>query len=264
MIVWDMDPEAIRIGDFAVRWYGLLFATSFLMGFHLTKQIFVAEKVKVELLDRLLIFMIVGTVLGARLGHTLFYEPEVYLQNPLRILKVWEGGLASHGAFVGITVALWIFCRRHGLGLLWLMDRLTLGVALAGFFIRLGNFFNSEIVGRPSDLPWAVSFARLDGVARHPAQLYESISYLLIFLVLYWFYWKTAVSKARGFMLGAFLVLVFGVRFVLEFFKENQVPFEAGLPVNMGQLLSVPLVLGGLFLMWQAYRYTAQSGARGK
>lgn len=249
MIQWNMSPEILSLGIVSIRWYGLLFATSFVLGFRLIEKIFAFEKVSAEHLDRLFIYMVVGTIAGARLGHCLFYEPDIYLANPIQILKIWEGGLASHGAALGIFGLLALYCRKYRLNWIWLVDRLCLAVALSGGLIRLGNLFNSEILGRPADVPWSFVFRRIDLIPRHPTQIYESITYFVTFGILNWLYWKKKKGVERGFLFGLFLILVFGGRFFLEFFKENQVAFEASLPLNMGQLLSLPLVTIGVVLV---------------
>lgn len=247
-IVWNVRPEIFSIGPLTIRWYGLFFAISFILGFNIVQKIFAAEKVPEKHLDRLFVYMVIGTIGGARLGHTLFYEPEIYLSDPLRILKIWEGGLASHGAAVGIFFMLWLYKRQTGLSWLWMVDRLCLTVALAGGFIRLGNLFNSEILGKESSVPWAFEFFSVDRVPRHPTQIYESLTYFASFGILYWLYWKRGKGRQRGYLFGLFLMLIFGSRIFWEFFKENQVPFESSLPLNMGQLLSIPLVIAGAIL----------------
>lgn len=258
---WNVSPELLQLGPIVFRWYGILFALSFALGFHLTKKMFIREKRPLIYVDYLIFYMMVATVIGARLGHTLFYEPSVYLADPVRILYIWEGGLASHGAAIGIFTALWLFCKRNPqFSFLWVVDRLCIGVAGAGVLIRTGNFFNSEILGRPTHSNWGVVFSRIDQVPRHPAQLYEALCYLLIFIWLYRLYWKTEWYKVPGFIIGNFLVLVFGARFVLEFFKENQVAFESGLPLNLGQLFSIPLILIGTFLIVRGYASAKASG----
>lgn len=254
MLNWDVNPEVFSIGFVSIRWYGLFFAISFMLGFQLMQRIFAAEKVSEKHLDRLFIYMVVGTIVGARLGHTLFYEPEIYLADPIRILKITEGGLASHGGGIGIFIALYLYSRKYKLGWLWMVDRLCLTVALAGGFIRLGNLFNSEILGKPSNVPWAVRFMRVDGIPRHPAMVYESITYFVIFAVLYHLYWKKKKGEIPGFLFGWFLIGTFGARFVWEFFKENQVSFESAMPINMGQILSIPMVLAGIWLVMRAAR----------
>jgi len=249
MLQWNVSPEIFTLGFFSIRWYGLLFALSFVLGFRIMEKIFKAEKVSEEHLDRLMVYMVMGTIVGARLGHCLFYEPDLYLANPLQILKIWEGGLASHGAAIGIFLVLTIFSKKYKFNWFWLADRISLPVALSGGFIRLGNLFNSEIFGKPTDMPWAFIFVRIDGLSRHPTQLYESLTYFLTFGLLSWLYWKKQKGEVRGFLFGLFLVLVFGSRFIWEFFKENQVVFEASLPLNLGQILSVPLVVMGIVFM---------------
>jgi phosphatidylglycerol:prolipoprotein diacylglycerol transferase len=250
MIHWNVSPEIFTLGPLQPRWYGVLFATAFLGGFQLLKQFSLREKVPLKHLDSMLYHMAFGTIVGARLGHCLFYEPDVYLRDPIRILFIWEGGLASHGAFIGIILALWRFSRKSGLAYSWVVDRCAIGVALAGFFIRTGNLFNSEILGKPASLPWSFVFVRVDQVPRHPTQIYEALSYLCIFGVLYWMYWRTEARKRPYRLFGSMLAMTFTARFFLEFFKENQVAFESSLPLNMGQLLSIPVVLTGLVLVW--------------
>jgi phosphatidylglycerol:prolipoprotein diacylglycerol transferase len=254
-IIWNVSPDLLHLGPITFRWYGVLFALCFAAGFQITKAAFIREKRPLIYVDYLIFYMMVGTVVGARLGHTLFYEPDIYLRDPIRILKIWEGGLASHGAAVGIFTAMWLFCRKYrDFTFLWVCDRNCIGVAISGFLIRTGNLFNSEILGKPTHADWGVVFARVDQIPRHPAQVYEALSYLMIFFFLYRMYWKTKWYKVDGVIFGSFLVLCFGARFFLEFFKENQVGFEASLPLNMGQLLSIPLVIAGAALVIRGYR----------
>ena len=254
MIEWNVNPEIFHIGFVSIRYYSLLFMLSFILGIVIFNSIYKRENKRKEDLDPLLIYMMLGTVIGARLGHCLFYDPIYYLNNPIKILEVWEGGLASHGAAIGILISLYLFSKKHpDQPFLWLVDRIVITVALAGFFIRIGNLFNSEIIGKPTDVPWAFIFLRAQVAdpltPRHPTQIYEALAYLTIFIILYFIYKRQGASMRRGFLLGLFLVLVFGVRFFVEFLKENQVPFEAGLPLNMGQILSIPLVLLGIYLV---------------
>lgn len=255
VIPWDPDPVIFRIGALAVRWYGLLFASGFLFGYIIMRKIFRNEGIGDEVLDRLTIYMAVGTIVGARLGHCLFYEPGYYLSNPLEILFVWHGGLASHGAAIGILLALWFFIRKEKKPYLWIVDRIVIVVALAGALIRLGNLMNSEIYGIETTVPWGFVFLlKGENVPKHPTQIYEALSYLLIFGLLYIIYWKNKGRLKPGMLLGLFLILVFGARFFIEFVKENQVDFEAGMWLNMGQLLSIPFVLGGLLLFFRSLR----------
>lgn len=254
-INWNVSPEIFRIGPVAIRWYGLLFALGFVIGYQIMTKFFLKEKRPLKDLEALTITMIVGTIVGARLGHCLFYDPVYYLSNPVKILKIWEGGLASHGAAIGILLALWYYTKKHPkYTMLWLLDRIVIVVALAGAFIRLGNFFNSEIIGTPVSLPWAVIFTRIDTIARHPAQLYESLSYLLIFIYLFRSYYKFDGKIPKGRFFGIFLILVFSARFIIEFFKEVQSPFEHNLPLDLGQLLSIPFILAGIYFLWRSWK----------
>ena len=256
-INWDVNPEIFHVGSWPVRWYGLLFAMGFLIGVQIMTYIFRVEKKPKADLDPLLMTMVISTIVGARLGHFLFYEPAMFLHNPLKIITPPFAGLASHGGVIGIMIGLWLYSQRAsskitGQTFLWLIDRLCIPATLVGAFIRFGNLMNSEIFGKPTDVPWAFVFLRdheFSQVPRHPTQLYESLSYLIVFAVLFW-YWKMyRKQSAPGMMLGISLVWVFGLRFVWEFYKENQVGFEDGMSLNMGQILSIPAVLFGLFLL---------------
>ncbi len=256
-INWNVNPEIFRIGGFAVRWYGLLFASSFFFGYLILYKVFKKENISIKYLDELTTYMIIGTIVGARLGHCFFYEPQYYLQHPWKILMIWEGGLASHGAAIGIIVTILIFSYVKKLTFLWVMDRVVIVVALSGFLIRMGNLMNSEIFGIPTSLPWGFRFPRATDipeaiVPRHPTQLYEGLSYLIIFLLLWWLYYKKEGKPPRGLLFGLFLILVFGVRFLIEFIKEPQEGFEKSMILNMGQLLSIPLIITGAILVYLA------------
>jgi len=248
-ITWDVGPELLNIGPLSVRWYGLLFAMAFIVGFQIMQWMYKRENKPVSDVEQLTIYMIVGTVIGARLGHCLFYNPEYYLANPLEILMVWKGGLASHGASIGILISLYLYTKKKKVSFLWQMDRVVIATALGGSFIRLGNLFNSEIIGKAADVPWAFIFTKVDNVPRHPTQLYESLGYLIIFLILFFIYKNKYKQLNDGFIFGLFLILLFAFRFFVEFFKENQTGFEEGMAFNMGQLLSVPFVILGVILI---------------
>jgi prolipoprotein diacylglyceryl transferase len=253
-IEWSVSPEIFNIGPISVRWYGFLFAMAFVAGYFIMIRIFNKEGRPSTDVEQLAIYMIFGTVIGARLGHCLFYNPSYYLTNPIEIIKVWEGGLASHGAAIGILIALHLYSKKKkGMTFLWIIDRVVIVVALAGTFIRLGNLFNSEIIGKPTDVSWAFIFTAVDNVPRHPAQLYESIAYFLIFLILIFIYLKRK-EKKDGLLFGLFLVLVFAFRFFVEFLKENQSGFEQGMALNMGQLLSIPFVLTGFYFIVRSFK----------
>ncbi len=256
-IIWDIDPEIIRIGSWPLRWYGLLFAAGFLIGVQVITFIFRTEKKPLSDTDPLLITIVLSAVIGARLGHFLFYEPTLFLRDPLGIITPPFAGLASHGGILGTIIGLWLYAQRAsskatGQTFLWVTDRICITAALTGAFIRFGNLMNSEIFGKPTNVPWGFVFVRdheFSQVPRHPTQLYESLSCLILFAVLFWF-WKTyRKQSAPGTMLGISLVWVFGLRFVWEFFKENQVAFEDSMTLNVGQLLSIPAVLVGVFLL---------------
>lgn len=253
-IQWDVDPVIVELGPFPLRWYSLGWLLAFGVGYFLVRWMYLREEKPEQDLESLLFYMMLGAMIGARLGHVMFYRPDYYLQHPLEIIAVWKGlrGLASHGGVLGILVSLYLFSRRRpDQPYLWVLDRVAVATALGGMFIRLGNLMNSEILGLPSDLPWAIAFVRVDLLPRHPAQLYEAISYLIIFLVLLYHYRKKAPDIPHGTLIGWFFTLMFSARFLIEFVKERHVPFEMGLPLSMGQLLSVPLVLAGVALVWR-------------
>ena len=191
-IFWNVSPEIIKLGPFSLRWYGLLFALAFVFGYIILTKVYKLEKKSQADLEQLSIYVILGTVIGARLGHCLFYDPVYYLSHPIEIIKVWEGGLASHGAAIGILISIYLISKKQkDKSMLWILDRLVIVVALGGALIRLGNLFNSEIIGKAADVPWAFIFARIDNIPRHPTQLYESFFYLITFAVLYFTYMKT-------------------------------------------------------------------------
>ena len=254
MIEWNVSPEIITLGPIVLRWYSMMFLIAFLLGLFIMRWIYNKEGFKAERVDQLFMYMFFSTIIGARLGHCLFYDPVYYLSNPLEILMVWHGGLASHGAAIGILSGLYIYSKKNpDLGYAWIVDRIVIVVALAGFFIRMGNLFNSEIIGIPTNSDWGFIFSSVDRIPRHPAQLYEAIAYLIIFIVLFLIYKKYYLQLKNWFLLGLFLILVFGFRFFVEFVKENQVGFEESLALNMGQILSIPAVLCGIILIFAGY-----------
>ena len=271
-IDWTVDSQLID-GLKTPNLYGLLFVTGLIIGFFVVKKIYQKEDIPEKQLDKLVLFMVLSTVIGARLGHVFFYGPywgpEGYLSNPGNIIKVWEGGLASHGAAVAILCALWYYSKYVvAKPFLWILDRISPSIAIAGCFIRLGNLVNHEIVGDPSNVPWAFKFHRYyneqmmgyDPTPRHPAQLYESICYLFSFLVLYYMFWKLEKYKQPGFVFGFFLILVFGARFLIEFVKLTQTNNDDSILIstglNTGQWLSIPLVLTGFYLIYKSFHKT--------
>ena len=255
-MIWDVSPELFHIGPITVRWYGLFFAMSFLLGYEIMRYVFRQEHKPERDLSTLLFVMMAGTVIGARLGHTLLYEPEFYLSHPIEILEVWKSGPASHGGAIGILTALYLYSRkRPDQPFLWLLDRMVIPVALAGFWIRMGNLMNSEIIGRPTDLPWGMVFARVDLISRHPTQVYEALAYLTIFAILFAVYRKHKRTIVAGYISGIFFTLVFSVRFLIEFLKVPQVAFEEQWVLDMGQWLSIPFILLGLILWGRALKF---------
>ncbi|MAT38179.1 MAG: prolipoprotein diacylglyceryl transferase [Ectothiorhodospiraceae bacterium] len=250
MIHWNVDPELITIGPFHLRWYGLLFALGFILAYYVMAWMFKREKRSEDDLNRLLLFMMVSTVIGARLGHCLFYEPQFYLSNPIEILKVWEGGLASHGAALGILIGLSLFVKRTpNMTFNWIIDRIAVVIPIAALCVRLGNLFNSEILGIPGDVPWAFVFERIDSVPRHPVQLYEAFSYAGLFFVLFGLYKKGDILKKPPMLAGIFLIGLFSLRFLTEFFKSSQTHIDTTWAISMGQFLSLPLIALGIVLV---------------
>ncbi len=263
---WAPNETIFKIGSFGLHYYSLMFVIAFAVGFYMMKKFYQHEKVSEEYLEPLFIFTIVGTLLGARLGEVFFYNWDYYQNNLAEILlpiKVTADGLeftgyrglASHGAAIGIITSLYLYQRKYSYKpLLWVLDRLCITVAFAGIFIRIGNFFNSEIVGLYSNSDFGVVFLnRGEVLPRHPVQLYESFGYLIVFLILHHLYWNTNRKDQTGFLFGAFFVLLFGVRFIAEFVKESQGGFETSLGVlSTGQWLSIPLILVGFYLLRRA------------
>ncbi|MGD0340112.1 MAG: prolipoprotein diacylglyceryl transferase [Bacteroidales bacterium] len=259
IVPWNVNPEIFRIGHFAIRWYGLLFASSFLFGYIIMLKIFKNENLSEALLDKLTIYMAVGTIVGARLGHCFFYEPSYYLAHPVEIFEIWHGGLASHGAGIGILTAVEIFAYKEKKGYFWTLDRIAIVVALSGFFIRMGNLMNSEIYGIETTVPWGFVFLRNGETApKHPTQIYEALAYLFIFFLLFRIYWKEKGKHTEGSLISLAIILIFIARFFIEFLKEDQVAFEKALRLhvglNMGQLLSLPFILIGVLGLWASIK----------
>ena len=264
-ITWEASPEIVKIGFITLRWYGLLFASGFLVGLFMVQRMFKAEKAPEEWLDKAFIYIVLGAVIGARLGHVFFYQWDYYSQNLGEIPMIWKGGLASHGGTIGVIVGLWLFSRFVSKrSILWIMDKVVVPSALAACFIRLGNLMNSEIIGKPTEAAWGFIFKNayftqaeiaqgLHEVPRHPVQLYEALSYLLIFFILFWTYWKTDKRHKPGFLLGLFLILLWTARFFLEYFKKSQGGLESAFndALSTGQLLSIPFVLVGMYFVFR-------------
>ena len=253
-ITWGPAPEIFSIGPIHVRYYSVLFVSGFIIGYYIFMRFFKREGLPVEILDTLLYTLLGSAVVGARLGHCLFYEPEYYLSRPWEIFMVWEGGLASHGGAIAILIALWYYARKYGrrynFDYMWLLDRVGVATPLAGALIRLGNLMNSEIYGNATDLPWGFIFTlRGEIVPKHPTQIYEALAYLLTFALLMFLYWRALPKLKKGTMFGIFMIGIFGTRFFIEFVKEPQVAFEQAMTLNMGQWLSIPFVLLGISII---------------
>jgi len=250
-IIWNINPDIITIPiiNHPLRWYGLLFAFGFLFSQQIMYFIYRKEGRALTEIDTLTVYIVVATIVGARLGHVLFYDPVFYFQHPLKIIATWEGGLASHGGAIGILIGLYLFSRKTKVAYLWILDRMVIVAALTGCMIRLGNLMNSEMIGLPTSLPWGFVFTRMDNIPRHPAQLYEALYCFLLFVGSFWIWYKYKGTIKNGFLFSWFLIILFSLRFVDEFFKINQEPFEDGLILNMGQILSIPFVLTGIVIL---------------
>ena len=249
VIHWNPDIEIANFFGLSIRYYGLLFAIGLVLCVYILSWIYKKEKIPIEYIDKLTMHCIIGIIVGARLGHCLFYEPSYYLSNPLEMLKIWKGGLASHGGILGLLTAMYTYSRKTKHPMIDTADLIAVVAGLEFAFIRLGNFMNSEIIGIPTTKPWGVIFARVDNIPRHPAQLYEGISYFLIFTVMMILYIKWRDKLKSGFFFGLGSVLFFSARFAIEFIKENQVGFENEMTLNMGQIsvsythLTLPTIL---------------------
>lgn len=250
-VTWDVSPVIFNLGPLSVRWYGLFWALSFYIGYEIMYRIFKKEGVPLMQVDKLLLYIALGSIVGARLGHCFFYDFKHYINNPLEILMIWQGGLASHGGVIGILLALYYYQKWvSNKSFAWLLDRLVIPISLGAFFIRMGNLMNSEIYGHQTDVSWGFIFVRAgEFVPKHPTQFYEGIPYLLLFLLLGWLYLKKIKVLPPAFMLSLFAIIMFTVRFLVEFVKEDQSAFEANMTLNMGQWLSLPLIVAGVIVM---------------
>ena len=271
-ITWNPDAEMIRIGGFAVRWYSMCWLVGLALAYFLVRKLYKEQKVKDGLFDPLFIYCFIGILLGARLGHCIFYEPEYWLSSPQHVFEIfvpirfmpdgsWKftgyEGLASHGGTIGLTVALiiyWLRVRKHGLGIWQILDNIAIATPITACFIRLGNLVNSEIIGKVTDVPWAFIFERVDMSPRHPGQLYEAIAYAIFFPIGWYLYRKHPERVGTGFFFGLCLVLIFTFRFFIEYTKDIQVAKEAAMTLNIGQMLCIPFVLIGLYCMWRSFK----------
>lgn len=262
LFVWDVPKTLFTIGPVEVRYYGLMWALGFIISAYIISNIMKREGYPEKTFDSFFWYALLSTVIGSRLGHCLFYAPGYYLTHPIEILYIHQGGMASHGAAVGLLVGLWLFSRKNKIPYIWSLDRIGILVAISGALVRIGNFMNSEIFGRPTSLPWGVEFVLSNewntlykGLPCHPTQLYEALAYLIIFVVFLWLYYRKNLAQRRpGAMFGIFLIALFGIRFLIEFIKNPQEDFEVGMILNMGQLLSIPFIVAGCVLLYRAYR----------
>lgn len=270
-IHWNPDPEIINVFGFSLRYYGLLFVSGLILSIYILGWIFKRENLPPENLEKLSVYGMIGILAGARLGHCLFYEPSYYLSHPLEMILpitfppdggikfIGYQGLASHGGALGLLIALYFYSRKTKHSIIDTIDLIAVVAALGSGFIRLANFMNSEIIGMPTTKPWGVIFDQVDNVPRHPAQLYEAISYFIIFAIMMFLYHKLRDKLKNGFFFGLVLVLIFTARFIIEFVKEDQVGFENGMTFNMGQLLSLPYIVVGIGFMIYGIKRTKKT-----
>ena len=269
-VTWNVDPAIFTVLSREIRWYGLLWVIGLIVAVYVVQRIYKSEKLPEKWFDSLFVHMMLGIILGARLGHCLFYEPEYYLANPVEMLKIWKGGLASHGGVIGIIIAVWLYSKRvTKKSMLWTFDRVMVPTGFAAAMIRFGNLMNHEIYGGPTDLPWGFRF--IDNVGlwmrgaepiytepSHPTQIYEALVYLLVFGITMHMYWKTNAKNRQGLILGVGIALIFIARFFIEFIKNVQVDSEIAMRENtgliLGQWLSIPFILWGVWLVWRAMK----------
>lgn len=263
-ILWNPDLEIFRIGNFAIRWYSTCWLIGLALAYFIVKWLYKDQKVKDAYFDPLFIYCFLGILIGARLGHCLFYQPEYFLSSWTHVVEMflpihqmadgsWKftgyEGLASHGGTIGLMVALYLYYRKTGMNLWHVLDDIAIATPITACFIRLGNLMNSEIIGTPTNVPWAFIFERVDMTPRHPGQLYEAIAYFFFFFVMLHFYKRTSKKVGTGFYFGLCLTLIFTFRFFIEYTKDIQVDFESGMIFNMGQLLSIPFIILGIACM---------------
>ena len=274
-VTWSADPVIFDIGFFSLRWYALMFIVGFYIGSKLMEVYYKHDGVNPEKVYTLFLYCFIGTIIGARLGHCLFYDPGYYLANPIEMLKTWKGGLASHGGTLGVFLAVLVYARRDHRSALWVLDRLGIAVAPVAALIRVGNLFNHEIYGHVTSMPWGFRFIENVGAWSHgaepvytepchPTQIYEALCYLAVFAVNAYLYYKTDARNRRGLLLGVFFTGVFGSRFLIEYVKNVQESFEEGMILDMGQILSIPFIVGGIWLIVRAMRRPATANVTGE
>jgi len=275
-ITWNPDIVAFDLGFFAIRWYSLFWALGLVSVYMLMHKMYRQQKISEEQFDPMFMYCFIGILLGARLGHCLFYEPGYYLSHPLEMIlpvRIVPGqgwhftgyeGLASHGGTIGLITALLLYAKHVKLPVMHVLDNVSIVTPVCACAIRLGNLMNSEIIGRPTDVPWAFIFERVDMLPRHPGQLYEALCYALFFGIHWFFYRRYPQKVGTGFFFGLVLFLIFTSRIFIEYTKENQEAFEEGMLLNMGQLLSIPFVVIGLYWMIKSSRATEKTGRSSK
>ena len=257
---WDVHPTLCTFGPVEIRYYGLMWALALGISAYIFSNLIKREGYSDKMFDSIFWYGVLSTIIGARLGHCLFYDPGYYLTHPVEILYIHQGGLASHGAAVGLLVGLWLFSRKNKMPYMWSLDRIAIAVCIAGALVRIGNLMNSEIYGEATSLPWGFVFVRAgETVPMHPTQIYEALAYLILFVVLCWMYYRKDVARKRpGVMFGIFLIALFGFRFFVEFIKNPQEEFERGMLLDMGQWLSVPFVILGVVILYRALKRPAK------
>ena len=257
---WDVYPTLFTFGPVEIRYYGLMWALALGISAYIFSNLIKREGYSDKMFDSIFWYGVLSTIIGARLGHCLFYDPGYYLTHPVEILYIHQGGLASHGAAVGLLVGLWLFSRKNKMPYMWSLDRIAIAVCIAGALVRIGNLMNSEIYGEATSLPWGFVFVRAgETVPMHPTQIYEALAYLILFVVLCWMYYRKDVARKRpGVMFGIFLIALFGFRFFVEFIKNPQEEFERGMLLDMGQWLSVPFVILGVVILYRALKRPAK------
>ena len=269
-VTWNVDPTLFTVVGREIRWYGLFWVIGLIVAVYIVQQIFKHEDLPEQWFDSLFIYTIIGIIVGARLGHCLFYEPQYYLSHPVEILKIWKGGLASHGGVIGIIIAVWLYSKRvTKLSMLWTFDRLMVPTGFTAAMIRLGNLMNHEIYGGPTDLPWGFRFITniyewMQGAEpvysepSHPTQIYEALIYLIVFGICMYMYWKTDAKNRKGLITGVGLTIIFVARFLIEYIKNVQVDFEIMLRDHtgliLGQWLSIPFIVWGIWLIVSALK----------
>lgn len=263
-ILWNPDDTALRIGSFAMHWYSLCWLVGLVLAYLIVRRLYKEQKIKDELFDPLFLYCFIGILVGARLGHCLFYQPDVYLSSWQHFVEMilpiefngngdWHftgyRGLASHGGTFGLMLALWLYVKKTKLNIWRVLDNIAIATPATAFFIRIGNLMNSEIIGKPTDVPWAFIFEQVDMLPRHPGQLYEALAYAVLMFIGWTIYRRRPQRVGTGYFFGLCLTYIFTARFLIEFTKEIQEPFEAALPINMGQILSLPFIAIGIACM---------------